>query len=182
VDIKVTTVMDLELKTAFELAFASNNKRYKEALDRGALSMLEEQDPLKASELRVARYLQLIKEEQEKQENFKLLQKITKKEAKKQTEEFSNIEKNRFNKYEDGKPSFAYQVNNNTVDWKHLSSPSILNFKTPYETEIWTKEQLLNDKLIGCQNCRKWKSEEQYCSYKKSITKPEKTCKDFKRK
>lgn len=180
VDIKVTTVIDLELKTAFELAFSSNPKKYKEALDRGALDMLAETDPLKASELRVTRYMQLIKEEQEKQSQFKLIQQLSKKEVKKEAEEDKSIEKNRLLKYNDSKQSMANQVNNNSIDWKVIAAPNILNFKTPYETEIWTREQLFKDKLIGCANCRRWKEAEQYCPEKKGLTNANQTCRNWK--
>jgi hypothetical protein len=182
VDIKVTTVMDLELKTAFELAFSANKSRYKEALDRGALAMLEEQDPLKASELRVSRYLQLIAEEERKQEELKYIQKVTKKEAKKEVQELSLIETNRRTYYEGARDSLVFQIHNNSIDWKHLSAPSRLNFKNAAETEAWTREQLFQDQLIGCENCRKWKSAEQYCSLRKQITSPARTCRDFKKK
>lgn len=179
VDIKVTTVIELELKTAFELALSSNPKKYKDALERGALDMLAEIDPLKASELRVSRYMQLIKEEEAKQANFKLIQQLSKKEAKKEVDEDQRTEITRLEKYEETKVSIANQVNNNSIDWKVISAPNLLNFKTPYECETWTKDKLCKDKLIGCENCRKWKPAEQYCPNKKSITKANQTCRNF---
>ena len=159
--------MELELKTAFELALSTNTKRYKEALEKGALDMLAEIDPLKASELRISRYMKLIEEEQEKQANFKLIQQLTKKEVKKEAEEDNSIEIIRLQKFNDGKQSMANQLNNNSIDWKVIAAPNILNFKTPYEAETWTREQLFKHKLIGCANCRRWKPAEQYCPDKK---------------
>lgn len=182
VDIKVTTVMELELKAAFELALSSNPKKYKEALEKGALDMLSEIDPIKASELRIARYMELIKEEQEKQADFRHIQQLSKKEVKTEVSEDTKIENNRLDKYSESKSSISTQVNNGFIDWKVIASPTVFNFKTPYEAETWTKEMLLKDQLIGCENCRRWKPVEQYCPDKKNITKPTQTCRNFKKK
>ena len=183
VDIKITTTMELELKTAFDLVYSSTSKKmYKEALEIGALDMLAEVDPIKASELKIGRYAKLIEEEQNKQANYKLIQQLTKKEVKKEVEEDLDVENNRLEKYEERKISLATQINNNSIDWKLISSPSIFNFKTPSEVELWTREHLLKDGLIGCENCRKWKPAEQYCPDKKTLTKSNTTCRNFKKR
>lgn len=182
VAIKITTVMDLDIKSKFDMAIATHHKSYKDALELGALKILEEIDPETAAELRIQKYSKILNEEEEKLKNYRLLKQMNKQEVKQQNIANSRIDRTRLEKYEENQKNLAVQVNKGTIDWKIIASPNILNFKTPYEAEIWTRDQLFKDGIIGCGNCKKWDSENQYCPIKKALTKSTITCINFKQK
>jgi len=135
--------MDLETKLAFELTMDLHNKSYKDALELGALSIISDVDPEKASELRIRKMEQMLAEERQALANYKLIKKVTKPEVKKQDEEINKLEQYREEKYQSNVEALKRQAKNNRFQWDTLQT--LFRFKNRFETEDYIKGRLKAD-------------------------------------
>ncbi len=140
---KVTTNMDLETKLAFELTMDLHHKSYKDALELGALSIISDVDPEKASELRIQKMEQMLAEERQALANYKLIKKVKKPEIKKQDEEINKIEQYREEKYQSNVEALKRQAKNNRFQWDTLQT--LFRFKNRFETEDYITGRLKTD-------------------------------------
>lgn len=180
VSIKITTTIDLDVKTTFDLLGSVHKKTYRDAIEAGAISIISEVDPEKALEMRLSRQEQEIAETRQALAQVRLSKQIEKESAKKESEETSAIDQLREEKYQEYRISLANQVNRKTIDWKRIQG--IFDFKTGLETEEYILERLRNDQLINCEHCRRWKADDQYCIYSKQIKAATSTCKNWKQR
>lgn len=140
---KVTTAIDLEYKLAFELTKDQHNKGYKEALEIGVLSIIAEVDPVKAAQLRIQKYEQLLAEERQLLANYELIKQVRKPEVKKHDEELDKITQLRNEKYAAHFDSLKRQALKKSLQWDTLQS--LFRFKNKFETEDYILGRLRED-------------------------------------
>ncbi|MEN6290683.1 MAG: hypothetical protein ABFD07_01530 [Methanobacterium sp.] len=139
---KVTTVIDLEIKLAFELTKSEHHKGYKEALEMGALAIIAEVDPVKASQLRIQKMEQMLAEERQALANYELIKQVKKPEVKK--EDDNELDKIRDVKYQENLRMLKFQAKKpHLFDWSTLQG--VFRFKTKAETEDYVKGRLKAD-------------------------------------
>jgi hypothetical protein len=127
----------------------THKKNYRDAIELGALTIISEFDPEKASELRIQKYQMLLEEEQQKLANYRLIKQLKKPEPKKQnkTTSDSTIEKMRLDKFSANKLTIAKQVQKGNADWKKFAE--VYFFDSPNEARKWTMAQLQEAELLG---------------------------------
>ena len=178
VTVKVTTVMDLEIKLAFDLTASEHHKGVKDALEFGALDIIAEVDPIKATELRIQIMEQKLAEERQALANYNLI-KETKKVIPVQDHAYQeNNDEELQIKYTKYRDSLAIQVNNKSIDWKVIKG--IFEMKLESQVEKYVVQKLMDDGLTGCENCRKWK--EGRCNVSKRMSDAEFTCHNFSKR
>lgn len=180
VTIKITTLIDLDVKTTFDLLSSIHKKNYRDAIESGALSIISEADPEKALEMRLAKQEQEISETRQALAQIRIDKEIKKQTAENESKEVSDTEIIRLEKYENGKQALANQVNRHTIDWKVIQK--LYGFKSIIEAESYITGKLMDDKLIGCEHCKKWRPNDQYCTVSKRITSATHSCRNLARK
>lgn len=169
----MTTAIDLEIKLAFELTKPEHNKGYREALELGALAIIAEIDPIKASQLRIQKMERLLAEERQTLANYELIKQVKKPEKKQ--EEVQNTKW--LEKYELNKVTMATQVNRKFVEWRKVAENwGIDNAKEAEEKVI---EQLKKDGLFGCIVCQKCNTKSQYCSTYRKVVDSYNSCQNW---
>jgi hypothetical protein len=144
---KATIAIDMELKLAFLLTKDHHHKEFKDALELGVLTIIDEVDPEKASELRIRILEQKLEEERQNLANYKLAKQMRKPESKKQKNVDLGLEKVRLEKFEPRKDTLAYQVKNGKIDWKTISD--LFMFNSTNEAREWTLNKLQEAELLG---------------------------------
>jgi hypothetical protein len=177
VTIKITTLIDLDVKTTFDLLSSIHKKNYRDAIESGALSIISEADPEKALEMRLAKQEQEISETRQALAQVRLNKELKKQTVEIELKEVSDTEKIRLEKYENDKQALANQVNRHTIDWKVIQNLYV--FKSILEAENYITGKLMDDKLIGCEHCKKWRPNETYCTLSKKVISATQTCRNW---
>ncbi|AKB37380.1 hypothetical protein MSSAC_2790 [Methanosarcina siciliae C2J] len=177
VTVKVTSVIDLEIKLAFDLTSEQHHKGIKDALELGALSIISDVDPIKATELRIQMMEQKLAEERQTLSNYKLMKEMEKTQAQKPAEQEPDDE-NLQGKYDKHRDSIALQINRKTIDWKTIKG--LFEVKSETEVKNYVTQKLREDGLIGCANCRKW--DDGKCKLSKQPSDSEFTCRNFSKR
>jgi hypothetical protein len=80
-------------------------------------------------------------------------------------------------KYELNKTSTATQVNRNLTDWKTIADN--WGFDNAQEARETVTKQLSDERLLGCQACKKWREYKEYCRSKGKQTMPNDSCRNW---
>lgn len=139
--IKVTTLIDLAIKTEYDLIGRDHHKNYRDAIELGALNIISQYDPEKASELRIQMLEQELAEERQALANYKLIKQLQPAEPKSKKQTDPDIEQKRIDKFKLKKDVLLTQYNNGSLDWN--KNAGVFWFKSANEVRNWMVPLLL---------------------------------------
>jgi len=133
--IKITTLIDLAIKTEYDLVSHDHHKNYRDAIELGALNIISQYNPEKASELRIQMLEQELDEERKALANYRLIKQLQPTEPKYKKQTDPNIEQKRIDKFQLKKDVLLTQYNNGSLDWN--KNAGVFWFKSANEVRNW---------------------------------------------
>jgi len=140
--VKITTLIDLTIKTEYDLLNKTHNKNYRDAIELGALAIISQYDPEKASELRIQKLEQELAEERQALANYKLIKQLPPSPSKSSKPD-PDIEQKRIDKFNTKKEVLFKQYTTGSLDW--TKNASVFWFKTANEVRDWMLPLLQED-------------------------------------
>lgn len=133
--IKITTLIDLAIKTEYDLISREHHKNYRDAIELGALNIISQYDPEKASELRIQMLEQELDEERKALANYRLIKQLQPATPKSSKQKDPEIEQKRLDKFKLKKEVLLTQYSNGSLDW--TKNAGVFWFKTANEVRDW---------------------------------------------